>query len=247
MNFTNNNLLGSGNFMPAYKTSKARVCVTVGMMTTGYDCPDILNLAMFRPIFSPTDFVQIKGRGTRKHDFAEQLFDPTRKAALGDIQKTQFKLFDFFANCEYFEEKFKYDQELALPKPSATALTSTFQSPARAFMGFETFQPDAIASQAERQIGLEGMRIDRELFQRFEDLARADAVLAEMVDHQNWEAAMRRVVETHVSTSPTIISTSTSSQSRATWTRPQAHGARGAGEGVRAYPEVQIQGRADGR
>src|SRR5207253_7489693 len=35
INFTNNNLLGSGNFIPTYKTSKARVCVTVGMMTTG--------------------------------------------------------------------------------------------------------------------------------------------------------------------------------------------------------------------
>ena len=53
----------------SYSTSKARVCVTVGMMTTGYDCPDILNLGLFRPIFSPTDFIQIKGRGTRKHNF----------------------------------------------------------------------------------------------------------------------------------------------------------------------------------
>ncbi len=81
INFTNNNLLGSGNFIPTYKTSKARVCVTVGMMTTGYDCPDILNLGLFRPIFSPTDFIQIKGRGTRKHDFREQLFDETIKEA----------------------------------------------------------------------------------------------------------------------------------------------------------------------
>ena len=53
VNFSNNNLLGSGNFLPAYLTSKARVCVTVGMMTTGYDCTDILNLGLFRPIFSP--------------------------------------------------------------------------------------------------------------------------------------------------------------------------------------------------
>ena len=60
----NNNLMGSGNVIPSYRTSKARVCVTVGMMTTGYDCTDILNLGLFRPIFSPTDFVQIKGRGT---------------------------------------------------------------------------------------------------------------------------------------------------------------------------------------
>jgi len=60
INFRNNNLLGSANFLLAYKTSKARVCVTVGMMTTGYDCTDILNLGLFRPIFSPTDFIQIK-------------------------------------------------------------------------------------------------------------------------------------------------------------------------------------------
>ena len=45
INFTNNNLLGSANFIPSYKTSKARVCVTVGMMTTGYDCPDICSPA----------------------------------------------------------------------------------------------------------------------------------------------------------------------------------------------------------
>jgi superfamily II DNA or RNA helicase len=79
INFTNNNLLGSGNFIPTYKTSKARICVTVGMMTTGYDCTDILNIGLFRPIFSPTDFIQIKGRGTRKHDFREVLFDDTIK------------------------------------------------------------------------------------------------------------------------------------------------------------------------
>ena len=72
----NNNLLGSSNFISSYKTSTARVCVTVGMMTTGYDCTDILNLGLFCPIFSPTDFIQIKGRGTRKHNFLEQLFDP---------------------------------------------------------------------------------------------------------------------------------------------------------------------------
>jgi len=42
------------------------------MMTTGYDCPDILNLGLMRPIFSPTDFIQIKGRdtrNTRRHTF----------------------------------------------------------------------------------------------------------------------------------------------------------------------------------
>jgi len=56
INFTNNRLGGKGNFHDLYQTSKTRVCVTVGMMTTGYDCPDILNVCLMRPIFSPTDF-----------------------------------------------------------------------------------------------------------------------------------------------------------------------------------------------
>src|SRR5205814_2348472 len=102
INFTYNKLLGSANFLPTYKTSKARVCVTVGMMTTGYDCPDILNLGLFRPIFSPTDFIQMKGRGTRKHNFLEQLFDEELKGMIKQPEKTSFKLFDLFSYCEYF-------------------------------------------------------------------------------------------------------------------------------------------------
>jgi type I restriction enzyme R subunit len=39
------------------------------------------------------------------------------------------------------------------------------------------------------------MRSDRELFGRFEDAARADTKLAELVDAENWEAATRHVIE----------------------------------------------------
>ena len=117
INFANNNLMGSGNFLPSYRTSKARICVTVGMMTTDYDCTDILNLGLFRPIFSPTDFVQIKGRGTRRHSFLDQLRDPDIAEIVPLPEKSEFKLFDFFANCEYFEEEFNYDQVINLPQP----------------------------------------------------------------------------------------------------------------------------------
>ena len=96
--FSNNKLSGNSRFLEDYKTSKARVCVTVGMMTTGYDCQDVLNLALMRPIFSPSDFVQIKGRGTRKFTFKYPTTKPTEFK-----QKEYFKMFDFFANCEYFE------------------------------------------------------------------------------------------------------------------------------------------------
>jgi type I site-specific restriction endonuclease len=44
-----------------------------------------------RPIFSPTDFIQIKGRGTRKHNFTEEVVDAQMKEQLGEKQKTILK------------------------------------------------------------------------------------------------------------------------------------------------------------
>jgi type I restriction enzyme R subunit len=61
-NFTNNNLSGRANYIEGYMTSKTRVCVTCSMMTTGYDCPDVLNVVLMKPVFSPSDFIQMKGR-----------------------------------------------------------------------------------------------------------------------------------------------------------------------------------------
>ena len=47
-----NNLNGKSKWLDYYETSKTRVCMTV-MMTTGYDCKDLLNIVLLRPILSP--------------------------------------------------------------------------------------------------------------------------------------------------------------------------------------------------
>ncbi len=203
INFTNNNLLGSANGLPAYKTSKARVCVTVGMMTTGYDCPDLLNLALMRPVFSPSDFVQIKGRGTRKHDFREQLQDEALKAQVQAPHKTAYKLFDFFASCEYFEEKFNYDEVLKLPRPGAGTPAGTGaegSDGAGEGQGGNTggtedgryyhTAPDAITAQEETQIGFQGMKIDRMFFEKFEDTVKANPIVAQQVNDAQWDQAI---------------------------------------------------------
>ncbi|MBI4384148.1 MAG: DEAD/DEAH box helicase family protein [Nitrospinae bacterium] len=188
VNFTNNNLLGSANFLPAYKTSKARVCVTVGMMTTGYDCPDILNLGLFRPIFSPTDFIQIKGRGTRKHNFLEQLFDEGLKDGVAQPRKTAFKLFDFFANCEYFEEEFNYDEALKLPRFQVKVRDDGGGTGPAAVGGvYEHLGADIIASVREETIGYEGMKIDRMFFEKFEDAVRDNEIIAAAVESGQWD------------------------------------------------------------
>ena len=197
INFTNNTLLGSANFLDSYKTSTARVCVTVGMMTTGYDCPDLLNLAMMRPIFSPADFVQIKGRGTRRHRFTDELFDADLKADVAHPDKLHYKLFDFFANCEYFEEKFAYDEVLKLPRLSSRTQGKGWEGETKATTGgaYEYAGPDDVKTFIETQVGAEGMKIDRMLFQKFEKVVTGDAAVQALVEDERWEQAATYVTK----------------------------------------------------
>ena len=187
INFANNNLLGSGSFIPTYKTSKARVCVTVGMMTTGYDCTDLLNLVLFRPIFSPTDFIQIKGRGTRKHNFLEHLFDESLKDSVQNPDKTDFKLFDFFANCEYFEEEYNYDEIIKLPRLSLSGADDGGRGPVVHEGAYEHLGSDILTSVREETIGYEGMKIDRMFFEKFEDTVRNNDFIAQAVEAGHWD------------------------------------------------------------
>ena len=189
VNFANNILMGSRNFLPEYRTSKARVCVTVGMMTTGYDCTDILNIGLFRPIYSPTDFVQIKGRGTRMHDFREELADKTIAEDVVHPNKTTFKLFDFFANCEYFETEFNYDQVLKLPPMgSGRAIEGSTQGEQPTlFGGYEHLGEDYLHTIGEEAIGPEGMKIDRMLFDRFAHTVRNDEAIRSAVEAGEWD------------------------------------------------------------
>lgn len=192
INFANNNLSGSANFDPQYKTAKTRVCVTVGMMTTGYDCEDILNLCLVRPIYSPTDFIQMKGRGTRTYDFSRDIIGKNKPD--GDTKKETFKLFDFFANCEYFETDFNYDEELKLPAmaPNSRPAIAEVQS---AIDEYIYSGMDAISQIQVEKVGLDGMRIDRMFYQRFETQVKADATVTQLVQQGNLEGAARLVEE----------------------------------------------------
>ena len=80
------------------------MCVTVGMMTTGYDCPDLLNLGFCRPVKSPTDYIQMKGRGTRRYEFTKNVTDQVVQDRLPLRPKDDFRIIDYFGVCEYFGE-----------------------------------------------------------------------------------------------------------------------------------------------
>lgn len=86
---------------------KERIAVSVDMLSTGYNCRDLLNIGLFRPVFSPTEYIQIKGRGTRLYTFR---FGHT------EYEKKNFFILDFCAVAEYFEEKYDYSVPLKVPR-----------------------------------------------------------------------------------------------------------------------------------
>ena len=191
----NNNLNGHTRFLEGYISSKTRVCCTVGMMTTGYDCEDLLNIVLLRPIFSPTDFIQIKGRGTRKYPFryvekeGGQVQEHTKP-------KEKFKLFDFFAVCEYFEEKFNYDEVIELPplKPSPGPVPEPPPPPPPGPAGYTNVNPDPLQTFVETPVPVYGMKIDRKFFEKFEDKVKATPEVRACYDRGDIKGAEEIVV-----------------------------------------------------
>lgn len=68
------------------------IAISVDMLDTGIDIPEVVNLVYFKPVRSKTKFWQMMGRGTR---LRPDLFGPGE-------DKTNFRVFDFCGNIEYF-------------------------------------------------------------------------------------------------------------------------------------------------
>ncbi len=72
--------------------SDLRIAISVDMLDTGIDIPEIVNLVFFKPVRSRTKFWQMVGRGTRT---CKDLFGPGR-------DKECFWIFDLCQNLEFF-------------------------------------------------------------------------------------------------------------------------------------------------
>jgi type I restriction enzyme R subunit len=176
------------------------------MMTTGYDCKDILNLCLLRPIFSPTDFVQIRGRGTRTYSFKYAKREAGQDEVIRE-KKTGYKLFDFFANCEYFEEKYPYDEVLKPPKEKGKGTGPEPPPPPPPPDGvFISGIDDPLKSMGVVKEADEQWRIDMELYSnRFENRMKetygAKPAFKEAVDSLDYEV-MERFVREHIFDKP---------------------------------------------
>ena len=240
--FANNNLNGHTRFLDGYVSSKTRVCVTVGMMTTGYDCQDLLNVVLLRPIFSPTDFIQIKGRGTRKYTFrySEKAHGQAQEHAK---PKEAFKLFDFFAVCEYFEEKFDYDEIIRLP-PIKGSGGGEGGGSGGADPQFSNVNPDPIKSQVEYAVPVYGMKIDRKFFEKFEDRVKAAAEVRKRYERGDVQGGGGNRGGRVVQQAGGLLQPRQAPQGGAG--RPADHAPRGPGQGLRRDRTLQDQGRTAG-
>lgn len=89
------------------KRTKPRVAVTVDLLTTGFDAPDVKNIVFVRPLRSAILYKQMKGRGTRLCD---------------DINKRYFTIFDYSGASALEDAEFDgHPANLQKPKASKPA------------------------------------------------------------------------------------------------------------------------------
>ena len=183
-----------------------RIAVSVDMLSTGYNCRDLLNVVLMRPIFSPTEYIQIKGRGTRRFTFI---------VGNTEYEKRHFFLLDFCAVAEFFEEKYDYTAPLKLPAQDGRRVPAARYEPGGAGGAVHEPRPDTpyaagegedrrreipvwegtdrIVSQEIRIVGSNGEKVDvmtfRGSFERdLKEFAEADPDLQQAVDAEDDDA-----------------------------------------------------------
>ncbi|MFP4108619.1 MAG: DEAD/DEAH box helicase family protein, partial [Desulfonatronovibrio sp.] len=76
------------------KDKAPHIAISVDMLDTGIDIPEVANLVFFKPVYSRIKFWQMMGRGTR---LCPDLFGPGQ-------DKKSFRVFDFCFNFDFFRE-----------------------------------------------------------------------------------------------------------------------------------------------
>lgn len=168
-----------------------RVAVSVDMLSTGYDCPEVLNIVLARPIASPTSYIQIKGRGTRTHTFPD------------GTEKKHFILHDFCEVVKYFEEDYDFDAPLPVPSQGGEFLGGELPEPPPAMEDLTTFTLDTMAMTEFIEVGPEGEKVDRMLYMnkwkdKIKELAKKRPEIIEAAKTDNFTDEIMDYLNTEV-------------------------------------------------
>jgi len=91
-----------------------RIAISVDMLDTGIDVPEVVNLVFAKPVKSWVKFWQMIGRGTR---LRPNLFGPGK-------DKTEFLIFDHYGNFDFFEERYQEPEDTG----GKSLLQTTFET-----------------------------------------------------------------------------------------------------------------------
>ncbi len=91
-----------------------RIAISVDMLDTGIDVPEVVNLVFAKPVKSWVKFWQMIGRGTR---LRPNLFGPGK-------HKTEFLIFDHYGNFDFFEEEYQEPEDTG----GKSLLQTTFEA-----------------------------------------------------------------------------------------------------------------------
>lgn len=173
-----------------YNTSRVRIAVTVSMMSTGYNCCDLLNIVMFRPINSPADFIQIKGRGTRLYTFNWRNEDGYSLANM--VKKDRYYLFDYFGVCDYFEKKYDFEKPEKVTKLGAKGLEDGEEHYDNSHNSNES---DKIITSFKKEIGAEGFIVDRQGLRGSVDKNNIKDIIISLYEQGRYDEAKEKLEE----------------------------------------------------
>ena len=156
--------------------SLPQIAVSVDMLDTGIDVPEIVNLVFFKPVHSKIKFWQMIGRGTR---LCPDLYGPGQN-------KKDFLIFDYYRNFEYFS----VNADGAIPTKSTSVVATIFnlRTDLKYILQDASYQSDPDAKSLHDKIGeilhnqikdLNRSRLDvRRQLKLIESLSQSEAMIA---------------------------------------------------------------------
>jgi type I restriction enzyme R subunit len=120
------------------------IAISVDMLDTGIDIPEVVNLVFFKLVRSRTKFWQMVGRGTR---LSPNLFGPGR-------DKKFFQIFDFCQNLEFFSQ----DPETTEGSMAESLSAKLFANRVDLIAAIDKHQ--AAGTEAERDEAHRGLRLE---------------------------------------------------------------------------------------
>ncbi|MBX3620007.1 MAG: DEAD/DEAH box helicase family protein [Rhizobacter sp.] len=133
------------------KEKMPHIAVSVDMLDTGIDVPEVVNLVFFKVVRSKTKFWQMLGRGTR---LCQNLFGPGQ-------HKQHFFVFDFCQNLEFFSQ----DTPTSEGASSESLSTRLFKARLDVVAALDKRLTAASAVSEERATGLFGHLTEEQLRQ----------------------------------------------------------------------------------